>query len=86
MKPFSLIPLAAAVALTLAACGNANERWEKADSDDQQLRSALYWCATQENREPFIKYGTSEQRERGSNTKTVVDEECMRKKGWNKAK
>lgn len=83
MKPLISIFVFAA-ALVLTACSGSRGQWEKADSDDQQLRSALYWCANEENRDSFVKFGTSTQSERGSNTKTSVDENCMRKKGWTK--
>ncbi|MGE0734141.1 MAG: hypothetical protein AB7P50_05235 [Alphaproteobacteria bacterium] len=80
-RPLFLIP---ALALTLAACAASQATWEKADSDEQQLRSALFWCSRQEPNSAFIKLGTSEPKERGKTTQTAVDEECMRNKGWTK--
>ena len=70
------------ITLSLAGCAAKEEKWVSTRDSAQQLKSALYWCTLQ-RREKFHKMhpGTT-----GRATKVVVDETCMKQRGWRRGR
>ena len=73
------IVIAAALALALGACAKKEKGWVKEGADANAVRSAIYWCS----RVRTEKYQETNSRNIGvRRSETVVDEECMKKRGF----
>lgn len=68
-----------ALALTLPACAPKEKRWVKDGAGPNAVRSAIYWCS----RVKTENYEETNSRNAGvRRTERVVDEECMKKRGF----
>jgi hypothetical protein len=76
--------LAAIVVALAAGCASdvpPEKQWTRRDATPEDIRSALFWCSHTERDRPRA-LGTPADSVRRS--QTVVDEDCMRKRGFHK--
>ncbi|MCW5772670.1 MAG: hypothetical protein KIT16_13590 [Rhodospirillaceae bacterium] len=58
------------------------QQWTKRDATPEDIRSALFWCSHAERDRPRA-LGTPADNDR--QTRQIVDDECMQKRGFTKA-
>jgi hypothetical protein len=66
------------IVLVLSGCAAKEAKWVRARDDAQPLKSATYWCTVQ-RREKFHKMHPDTT---GRAKKVVLDEKCMKQRGW----
>jgi hypothetical protein len=71
--------LAAALVMGCQAATPAHQQWTKQDATPEDIKRDLYWCTSQVEQRRVQQTPADERR-----VHSVVDEECMEKRGYRK--
>lgn len=74
--------LAALAAMLAAGCTSvapSHEQWTKQDATPEDIKRDLYWCTTSVERRRALQTPADERR-----VATIVDDECMERRGYTK--
>lgn len=76
---FGFAVLAASLVLGCQSGPSPEQQWTRKDATPEDVRRDLYWCSTQVEQRRVLQTPADERRVR-----TVVDDECMEKRGYSK--